>query len=97
MVGAPEASGDVLPPSEVLELVERERATPATLLVNQADPDAVQRLLADTPASSGLAVLPHDRELIRALDGSEYDLDRLGATTRVAIKRLTAAVLEASA
>jgi len=97
VVGAPEASGDVLPPSEVLELVERERATPATLLVNQADPDAVQRLLADTPASSGLAVLPHDRELIRALDGSEYDLDRLGATTRVAIKRLTAAVLEASA
>jgi hypothetical protein len=37
-------------------------------------------------------LVPRDRELVRALDGGDFELSAVGATTRTALKRLALTV-----
>lgn len=72
--------------SALLDLIDGERDQRSTLVMNRVEPSlAAER--AARPRGS-YAVVPEDRELIRALDEGDFRLDEQAAITRVALKRL---------
>jgi hypothetical protein len=78
--------------SAVLDAIESERREPATLVINRADARVAAERVRGPVA--GWAIVPEDRELIRALDAGDYRLADRAALTRAALKRLALLVAE---
>ncbi len=93
LVGAPDAADALESRSPVLDAIEAEREERATLVFNRVDP--ARALAVATGSGMGPHVLiPHDRELIRALDAGDFRLRQVERSTRVALKRLALVVAE---
>ena len=92
VVSAPDA-GDVPAESTVLEAVEAHRTDRATLVVNRVDEQPALAFAEHSPRAPH-ALVPHDRDLVRALDAGDFRLERVQPATRVALKRLGLVVAE---
>ena len=90
LLGAPESVEGIGDGDSVLAAIESERADRATLVFNRVDEQRIRELDGD----AAYALVPRDRELIRALDAGGFRLDTVGQPTRVALKRLALLVAE---
>ncbi len=90
LLGAPDVVKGIDAGDPVLDAIEAERSERAMLVFNQVD----EERMPDTDGSPAYALVPRDRELIRALDQGNFSLDRLRAPTRVALKRMALLVAE---
>jgi MinD-like ATPase involved in chromosome partitioning or flagellar assembly len=91
LLGAADAGDELAEPSPAVDAVESLRSERATLVLNRVD----RELAVAGPAGRGPhALVPEDRDLIRALDSGDFELDRLEPATRVALKRLGLVVAE---
>ena len=93
VIGAPDAADALEGASPVLDAIETERSERATLVFNRVDP-ARAASLASGRGAGPHALIPHDRELIRALDAGDFQLRQVEPSTRVALKRLALVVAE---
>jgi ABC-2 type transport system ATP-binding protein len=91
LLGAPDA-GDV-GRSPLLDALEAHRSERATLVFNRVEQR--RALAAATGGAQGAhALIPRDRELIRALDAGDFRLQQVQPATRIALKRLGLVVAE---
>lgn len=91
LLGAPDA-GPVTG-SSVLDAIEAQRRERATLVFNRADEHQALACATGTgPATH--ALIPRDRDLIRALDAGDFRFEQVPAVTRIALKRLALIVAE---
>jgi len=92
LLGAPGAVDD-LGRSDVLDAIEAEHSDRAVLAFNRVDEERLRTYSAGAGPGSHV-LIPHDRELIRALDAGDFELGSLEPVTRYALKRLGLAVAE---
>ena len=92
LLGVPDANGALDPRAPVLDVVDAEREDRATLVVNRVPEERVELQRGDPDRT--YALVPEDRELIRALDAGDFELARSAPRTRVALKRLALVVAE---
>jgi MinD-like ATPase involved in chromosome partitioning or flagellar assembly len=79
--------------SPVLKVVEAERSERATLLLNRVDPERA-RAFGEQRGGGVHGLVPDDRELIRALDLGDFRIEKVQASTRIALKRAALTVAE---
>lgn len=93
LLGVPSKGDPLADDDGVLAAIESERSERATLVFNRVEPKRAEGF-ARQSSRGGHALLPHDRELIRALDAGDFSLAQVERTTRVALKRLGLLVAE---
>lgn len=93
LLGAPGAVDDIDERSPVLDAIEAERDDAATVVFNLVDEERL-RAFAGQGSAATHVLIPQDRQLIRALDGGDFELADVRPVTRVALKRLALAVAE---
>lgn len=91
LLGAPGAVDDLDDAGGVLAAIEAERDDAAVLVFNLVEEERV-RAQGHGGGSGSHVLVPRDRELVRALDGGDFELSAVGATTRTALKRLALTV-----
>jgi ABC-2 type transport system ATP-binding protein len=79
--------------SEVLEAVAAQRSERATIVFNRVEERRAMEFEAVSRQGTH-ALVPRDRELIRALDAGDFRLEQLQPTTRIALKRMGLIVAE---
>ncbi|HWC28229.1 MAG TPA: ATP-binding cassette domain-containing protein [Solirubrobacteraceae bacterium] len=85
LVGRAERAA-ALAASPLLEAVESERDRPSILVANRGEPRVALARMRCPPAAH--AVVPEDRELVRALDRGGFDLAEQAPLTRLALRGL---------
>ena len=86
LVGAAGESDAVDPHAPVLAIMEAERDHQATIVLNRVEAGHIDN--PRTGLAGSYALVPDDRELIRALDAGDFELARVAPQTRIALKRL---------
>ena len=90
LLGVPDAIDGLDGADPVLDAIEGERSERATLVLNRVEEQRIR----DMGGDGAYALVPRDRDLIRALDAGDFRLDAVGLPTRVALKRLALLVGE---
>lgn len=91
LLSAPDADAPVNSP--VFEAIEAHRSERATLVFNRVD-EQKALAFAERSRQGPHALVPRDRELIRALDAGDFRLAQVQPATRIALKRLGLVVAE---